>query len=103
MWRYLAMKTSKETGIAIILGLESMKQITEKIEDEIENVLNGRTDAVRSLMIIAHLNNVRKKVITDLCYCDFPVLPLLESFKNYLEENYKLLYSHYKPMLSNQL
>ena len=92
---------SSDSGIVFVEGLESMRQIIERIEDEIENVLSERTDALKSVMVIAHLNNVRKKAISDLCHCEAPKLPMLEGFKAYLKENYKLLYNRYKSMLSN--
>lgn len=99
---YADMFASK-CGKDAVLGLFGMKLLSSKIEEEIENFDMQFSDALSATMTIAHLNNVRKKVMLEACNCLPPSLPFLEEFKELLKENHKAIYNQYGSLLSNQL
>ncbi len=82
-----------------VLGFYGIEVITDKIEDQINDYLNNRYDALSAVITIGRLNNVRKKVFKEIGNRKSPVLPCLEEFRKQIEENHKALYNQYKHLI----
>lgn len=82
-----------------VLDLYGIEVITDKIDDLINDYQNNSLDALRAVITIGRLNNVRKKVFKEICNRKSPVLPSLEEFRKQIEENHKALYNQYKHLL----
>jgi hypothetical protein len=82
-----------------VLDLYGIEVITDKIEDQINDYLNSRLDALGAVITIGRLNNVRKKVFAEICNRKSPFLPCLEEFRKQVEDNHKALFDQYKHLL----